>query len=566
MLNLLRIKFNQLGQANDNVKIIYIYRYISLIFISVFFLFVSESSALYIKLVVITCLIVASVILNKLYIVVQNSERLIIFLVSIETIGNILLLIPTGGLNSPYIWYAINTVLITLIFLNIYYCIANLSIYILSSIVLRHFINGSAEIDVKHFIISNSNFILGLVLSALVAELLLQTQKELKKKKSNLITVNNELNSSNNRLNKMIIHIISLYQAVNDLSNESDRNSIIEILLTYARSMIKSDLAFYCDLSDSRTWDIVVKGLDDVMTENKIIEVIEKNFNDINTSNIGVILTIGKTNIMVIDVKSIYAKNGIIGVELKTADVKSYEECNQQLCFLAVIGAMALERARLEKTSRRILINDEQNRIANEIHDSVCQRLFAISCSIQTLLHSKKVLAYQELAQELNFIKESIQHANKELRETIYGMSWKKNGINVFYQDITNYIEEVSRLYNRNIDFQIKGDQELLDYKLKKVLYRIVCEGVGNSMRHSECSKVEITMDITLDNISLKISDDGKGFEINKNINKFGGIGINNMHSLVNLYNGQIKIHSGTQGTEILICLPNSRLNKEDAV
>ena len=112
----------------------------------------------------------------------------------------------------------------------------------------------------------------------------------------------------------------------------------------------------------------------------------------------------------------------------------------------------------------------------------------------------------------------------------------------------------------------IKGNQELMSCDLKKALYRIICEGTGNALRHGKCDEVEITIDIKNQYTELIITDNGIGFNLkNKINNKEIGLGIKNMFNLVNSLNGETKIDSKLEiGTTINILLPNNKLtNKE---
>ena len=53
----------------------------------------------------------------------------------------------------------------------------------------------------------------------------------------------------------------------------------------------------------------------------------------------------------------------------------------------------------------RLLISEEQNRIANEIHDRVLQRLFSISCGIYSINQNGKNLNSEQLSLELDVIR-----------------------------------------------------------------------------------------------------------------------------------------------------------------
>lgn len=98
------------------------------------------------------------------------------------------------------------------------------------------------------------------------------------------------------------------------------------------------------------------------------------------------------------------------------------------------------------------------------------------------------------------------------------------------------------------------GHQEIKENDLKKAVYRIICEAVGNSVRHGKCSRIMIVLKIQKEYIELDITDDGVGFDLDKGSK---GLGIQNIHNLVYYFNGSIDIESRLgKGTAIHIKFP----------
>jgi signal transduction histidine kinase len=84
-------------------------------------------------------------------------------------------------------------------------------------------------------------------------------------------------------------------------------------------------------------------------------------------------------------VRTIVKFFGVLCIEKPTGkDYESLENMEQVKVFTGLC-ACVLERFELEVVSDRLIISEEQNRIANEIHDGVLQRLFSISCGLFSL-------------------------------------------------------------------------------------------------------------------------------------------------------------------------------------
>lgn len=106
----------------EESKILFAYRYISLLITSLFYFINDPDHYLGKRIFIIGCLTISAIILSYLYLAKERSNKSIKILLTIETIGNCMLLIPSGGLNgginSPFVWYSLNTILISSVFLK----------------------------------------------------------------------------------------------------------------------------------------------------------------------------------------------------------------------------------------------------------------------------------------------------------------------------------------------------------------------------------------------------------------------------------------------------------------
>lgn len=555
---------NEIKNLADDIKLIYLYRYFSLILTSLFYLLGGLRSPLTNKLIVIGCLSIASVLLNNLYVKNQDNKNIIRVLVCIEIIGNMLILIPTGGLNSPYIWYSLNTILVTVSFLNVYYCWFNLFVYLFFSTLISSLLLNKDNERFVQILFDNSNLILSFILVTMAAQLLLTLMKKLKKESKNLTATNTQLTVSNERLKESIDSIMSLYQAVHSFVNQNQKSELFDIIVEYTEKITKSDMAFFSLNVNQEEWILNTSKKIDKNYNFILSEKIKSQWNVLKQSNSPMKLCINDAKYMVISIKSSYIQHGVLGIEIKSDQSEIFYKDNlDQMKFLSELSSIALEKFRLEEVNAHLLVSGEQNRIANEIHDSVSQRLFSISCGIYGLIQKAGKITEEELKNELSVIKDSLNKTMKDLRETIYGLSWEKGGKDMFKFDIMNYIKEVSRLNGIDISFNVEGNEELLDYDLKKAIYRIICEGTGNAVRHGNCSRIEIILDIKEGDIKLTIVDNGRGFCLNNMDKSSRGLGIKNMVNLVKSFNGKINIDSQIGKGTVINVLFNKYIYRE---
>lgn len=548
------IKFkNYFNKQSEIKKITFIYRYVSLM-ITTLFNFINNIEVSNInKAFIFLCILLSSIIFNYLYFKNDESIKKIKIIIFIETIGNVIILIPSGGLKSSYVWYSLNSILMCTIYLNIKLVWANVSVYLIASIfATKIYIYKNDNILVLLF--KESNLILSFILITGLIILLIKYIKRVQIESTNLERLNIRLSEVNKRIKDSINYSIELYQLIHLMNNQNNIKSTIELVLKYIKKLTESSSIIYIDFRNN----------DNITFYNDKLYIIENKTNDIKlkkaiTSEETLqYISYNNKNYLISKIKSNYIVYGAIGIEISDVNANNYYDSSEQLKFITEICLIIFEKIELERVNERIVITEEQNRIANEIHDSVLQRLFSISCSIYSLT-KRKYLDVKNINHEIDVIRNSINTAMKDLRNAIYGLSWKKSGSHNFINDIQKFISDIENLNKVDIDFNINGDIDDMNIYYKKSFYRIICEGIGNAIRHGRAKNIYIDLNIVIDYINLIISDNGEGFDINyiKN-NQKNGLGIRNMNQLIKNLNGKFEISSNKdEGTCINIKVPN---------
>jgi signal transduction histidine kinase len=85
---------------------------------------------------------------------------------------------------------------------------------------------------------------------------------------------------------------------------------------------------------------------------------------------------------------------------------------------------------------------------------------------------------------------------------------------------------------------------------LHLVIYRILQEHLTNILKHAEAREVRIMIDCLDEELIIKVSDDGKGFDTR---NKKSGIGISNMVSRAESIGGRLSLNSAPGLGTVLI-------------
>lgn len=561
--NLVITKFlkrkNLIHNLSDENKLIIIFRFLTLSGTSVFYFIGNANYNILNKFFLVFCLSISSIILNYLYIKNQEYYSKILLLIFIETIGNCFILIPLDGLNSLFVWYALNTFLIASFKLNLKYCLINLILYISISVSTTYFLLNTKAIGYIDFIKNESNLIIGFILVFIAMQFLSVFIKRLQTERSKLVDANKQLITANERLKESLEHIMSLYQTVNTFVNQKDKEKLIMLLLEGTKKITKSNNIFYYNYINKRKELIFLNN--DVYLKKMVKEKIDERLDVILKSEIPITINFDNKSFVIMTVKSTYSYYGILGIDTTFYKKEKliYNNILYIIKFLADLSSIVLENSYLEEVKERSLKTEEQNRIANEIHDSILQRLFALSTSMYLLIRKLDDVSIKTVREDLNDYRNVLNNAMKDLRSTIYRLSWNKKGNNSFVQDIKRYINEIKNLDHIDITFELIGQQEILLPYQKQAIYRIICESIGNSVRHGKASQIDVKLDINFEYNYLTVIDNGTGFDVEKIRNsKCNGIGIRNIKNLTHSLNGEIKINSIIEvGTTVKATIPN---------
>ena len=246
-------KVNQLyhfisSSPSSKGRLVLLFRYSSLVLTSFFFLLGPQSPLIF-KVLIVAALVVAAGILTDLQRKYAENDKVLRLIVLTETIGLTLLLIPTGGISSPFIWYALTPVIVAASFLTPKFCWAALTFYLGSATLIAYIL---FPIDSMVTILQDkSYFYLVCLLITLLASLFSGLTKELsskaavlKEQHEELLIVNQELIEMNEKYEETLDHIMSLYHLMDNFSSKSSPQKLADEITTSLLKFTQSDATF----------------------------------------------------------------------------------------------------------------------------------------------------------------------------------------------------------------------------------------------------------------------------------------------------------------------------------
>jgi signal transduction histidine kinase len=559
MLNKYDTKFLKEKMKISVDNILYIYRYFTLFVTSIYYLSTNQNAIIACKISVVVFLSIAAKNITDLYMQNKDNVEYLKIATFTETFCIALLLLPTGGISSPFFWYALNPILLGTIQLNGIFRWVNLLLYSTMSFLISIFFYMSKGYSLSILFRQNLYTVLTLVLITLAVYLLASFVGDLKKQKEELVLMNNKLIESN-KAECSIEHIMSLYNAIALYTNQDDFKKFLKSIIGILTKVAKDKFIFIYIDDFKNEIELIISNDNSIQSNYKA--VISRTWKSIKTNNISGEEIIEET-LSIYPIRTKFKLYGLIGVE----EGKNCEELKDYIKFLSQLCGDTFNRLMLEESSSEILVAKEQDRIAEEIHDGVAQMLFSISCATYTLKFKWKNLSPEEIDKQLNLINKTSKCAMNELRDIVYNISSTKKGANYLAISLKKHLNDIAKLNNVKINFNIEGKEALLSSDIKNIIYRVIFESSGNAIKHGNCSRLDIKIEIDDSYTTINVIDNGKGFNIN-DIDKKSGLGINNINKLVTKYNGIFTIDSSLdQGTKINVILVNSKnIELKDAV
>ncbi|HZG13836.1 MAG TPA: sensor histidine kinase, partial [Candidatus Bathyarchaeia archaeon] len=192
---------------------------------------------------------------------------------------------------------------------------------------------------------------------------------------------------------------------------------------------------------------------------------------------------------------------------------------------------------------------EERNRLARDLHDSVCQNLFSLSLlsrGLESFLQGPE----PEVAQTLEEIQQLTEDSLKEMRSLIWQL--RPAGLE---QGLVTAL----RTYGEKLGLTIIGNPEKL-YELprtiEETLWRIGQEALNNVSKHAGVNEVKIVLQVTNSRVQMEIRDKGKGFPMS-NQGRIDSLGLVSMRERSEMLGGLFQLESAPgRGTTVRVSIP----------
>lgn len=197
---------------------------------------------------------------------------------------------------------------------------------------------------------------------------------------------------------------------------------------------------------------------------------------------------------------------------------------------------------------------EEKSRIAMELHDGILNNIYAVRLNLEFI---NKKADDESIARRKEYIKE-LQNIEAEIRGVSHDLS--RNALFNQEQSFENMLKFMISSQKNNFDTEFSSeidssiDWENMSNVCKVNTYRIIQEALQNINKYSQAKEAKVQITSKEGNVSIAVTDDGIGFELEK---AKGGIGLKNLRKRADALNGSLIISSKPgEGTTVEVLFP----------
>lgn len=197
----------------------------------------------------------------------------------------------------------------------------------------------------------------------------------------------------------------------------------------------------------------------------------------------------------------------------------------------------------------------ERRRISRELHDDLNQKIATLSMSISRL---KKNVPMQDwvLIAELEELRRTANDLTNEVRR----LSHQLHPAVLEHLGLVTALESYIAGFTdeERIDVQLTADigDERIPFQTSICLYRVAVEALRNVARHSGAESAAVSLTRSSGNWELRVSDSGKGFDL-ETFAQAGGLGLISVEERLRLLHGSCEIQSTPKhGTTLVARVP----------
>jgi signal transduction histidine kinase len=246
---------------------------------------------------------------------------------------------------------------------------------------------------------------------------------------------------------------------------------------------------------------------------------------------------------------------------LSSSPLKDFRELEVgRLLLLNDVTEQKQARAQILEQQRVMAIQNERERVARELHDSLGQVLSYTSFQVESAAKLSRDGQGKDAAEQLDRLGSVVREAHADLREVILNLHSTASLQEPFFSVVKQYLDAFTISYDIQTQLSVDPglDERSIMPETQLQLFRILQEALSNARKHGRACQVQVNFAVDGGCLCMSIQDDGCGFTPDQLAKSGDGhYGLRFMQDRAAQLGGYFQINSALgKGTRVLLEVP----------
>lgn len=236
------------------------------------------------------------------------------------------------------------------------------------------------------------------------------------------------------------------------------------------------------------------------------------------------------------------------GVATSTADITERKLAEARIKQMEAEKQQEIVRVSLTT------LEEERYRISESLHNGLGQLLYGIKISLGGLTREVSASDFDKIKLYTDRLLVDAIRESRRISHELMPAILEEFGLKAA-------VEDICQQFQSGIEFKCRFHRHkglVLEKYLELVIYRTIQELMLNVVKHAEATSCVVDVNLQLQKIELRVSDNGRGLASSQHEPQ-SGIGLTAIRSRIKLLNGTINFNSRGKGTTVEVTIPMPR-------
>ncbi|RYB88401.1 GAF domain-containing protein [Nocardioides glacieisoli] len=256
--------------------------------------------------------------------------------------------------------------------------------------------------------------------------------------------------------------------------------------------------------------------------------------------------------VMVVPLRSGRGVEGVLSLAWTKANAEGFRRVDPALpASFAEQATLALQVARSRTDQARLIVFEDRDRIGQDLHDLVIQRLFAVGLGLQSVANMTRD---PQVTPRLEQAIDDLDGTIKDIRRTIFSLGAMEQASDV-QSEIERLVDRAGATMKLRPRLTIDGPlRTAVAPAVVPDLLAVLGEALTNVTRHARAGTVHVHVRVDASCVSVRVADDGQGMDLDAPQS-----GLDNMRKRAIKHGGDVEVESAPgSGTTVTWTVPST--------